>query len=215
MPIIYDNKEKTYFHSWRAVCTKIHIASSAENKPPKLRFFDRDIHDKSRTNMEVPCSFARDSSFIINEIKLSAVFPSTKTKTEFLRSAMLELFIGDIPYLRFPAKLCMNQTEDKIGVFGEMFLNKPFIIPPRQPIYANLTMSDRLAGDLLKIQNGEAEGFAEIKVELKGIEQIPQKIKTDARNEAEKSWENWDEKEIEREVKPWTPSSYLDPNKES
>lgn len=228
-----EKDEKTYFHSWIADNSQGSLNISLPNYPsvakPNLRFFDRDLGDPTRTNMEMHSQFGGDKTFIIKSIQLSAAFSNAENVTEFIRSAMLTLYIGDKPYLKMPGKLCMGN----LLVTGTYNLDKPFVIPPRQLLYANLSVSDRLVANMIKIQEGYLAEHGQIKVELHGVEFKPKHvaieplpISDEEANEKAKEIierfgakdakallfprKTWDDEEIEREPAHWTSTSYLE-----
>ena len=173
------SQEKTYFHSWIADTRNQYAPNVSKDTLPSLRFFDGgDLEDPTRTNMDYACSLSPDKSFKINTVRISTLFSGVDAE-EFIRAAVLTLWIGDKPMLKLPARFCMHLTvhEGLRGVAGELNVI-PIPIPPRQPVYAELNIySDRLNRSLEKIQKNEVQGYAEIKVELEGEEREYQRPK--------------------------------------
>jgi len=272
-------KRKTYFHDWLSDYRgALPVHSSQRDNLNEIRFFDRDIENPKLTNMDSYCQLPGDKIFRITQLELSAYFSSKEYMVDFIRSAILTLWIGDRPLLNLPAKICLHKESnaDSIeGVTGIYSLDIPIFIPPRQPVYATVkthmprlheylekeiprthgyamisasfsgeehsypseeknidwitddeALIQHVAGKLFAkttlVRRGHIEGeqadickdlTREIIKELKN--ELNATMKPNIRDKAKKSWEDWDEKEIEREVATWNPSDYLDPNKDS
>lgn len=229
-------KKRTYFHSW--------IADTRNEDDPNIsesslrRLFEYDIGNPSKTNMEHAGCIAPDKIFTINKIKLSAYFSESFYIEKFIRSAILTLWVGDMPQLKMPARFCMKLKKNDDGIEGVTgYLDvESILIPPRQPLSAEVNIYDqRLENELNDMQKNKLKGYANIRVALQGTEVTKALRKLATEREAphwcnphpgdmhfnhdenrmyvfyEQGWKPMNEKVIHgRPLEgKWTPSSYL------
>jgi hypothetical protein len=144
-----------------------------------LRFFDRGTADPRRSNHLVPGQFGSDQTFRIQALGLHISFSDQTIATEFIRSAVLRLWVGDKPIYGIHGHLLAqpppfvehlesdDPTESGLRLWIS-FDKRPIAIPPRQPFYMDMVLSGRLESRLIELTRAP-RGFGMIKVMMKGI----------------------------------------------
>ena len=204
-PAIMRNKEeRIYYHSWIADNEPGKVLNvSTDNLPstskPTLRFFENDLADPVRTNMHLSAQFG-ESIFRINDVTIYAYFTNQENVLEFIRSAMLKIYIGELDYLRMPGKICMEKAA--LTAQGTYKFDRPLVVPPRQLMYATLSVSDRLANTMIELQEGRLKEYGQIKVELHGYEYEPREFDIAPPPKIE-----YEPEEVIEDA--WSPTSYL------
>lgn len=144
-----------------------------------MRFFDRGTSDPRRSNHIMPGQFGADQTFRIQALGLHISFSDPSITRDFIRSAVLRLWVGDQPIhemhgqlLAQPAPFVEYLDSDDPAESGlRLWVNfdkRTIAIPPRQPFYMDMVLSDSLEGRLIKLTRAP-RGFGMVKVMMKGI----------------------------------------------
>jgi hypothetical protein len=175
---IHDRSEHTIFDAWihdgrrQGYGTHNHV-----NIDTTMRFFQCGSKDPRRCNHLLPTQFGGDETFRITALGLQIAF-SREIETEFIRSAVLRLYVGDYPVHILSAQLFaqpppfVERIKHPDPAHSGLLLwidleDASIAISPRQPFYCELDMKASLR-NMLQTMPHRSHAFGMVKVLLKG-----------------------------------------------
>jgi len=171
--------EHTAFDSWACdnrdgkvgFCNHISISSH-------MHFFSFPSTDPRLSNHDTPLQFPADNTFRNTHLGIHVSFSEEEIYQEFMRSAVVKLWVGDKPILDLhgsllaqkPPAVSIPEGYDEInrGLLYWFEIEKHILIPPRQPFYVELLIDYNLQQQLLGVSDTSGE-FGMIRILLKGI----------------------------------------------
>jgi len=177
-------EEHTIFDSWihDDDPTRYGIHNNHVTIDTNTHMFRSNVVDSRRCNHITPGYFPNDQTFKVTHIGIHISFSDRNIEKEFMRSAVLQLSVGDRTVHMLHCNMLAQpypfaeRLEDpdpaKCGLLLWMKIDRSIVIPPRQGFYVELQMQKNLLKTISEFTQ-QARSFGMIKVMLKGIRTTP------------------------------------------